>query len=124
MSTLKRKIASGFAIAALAVTGAVIGAAPANAASGKASCATSNIVGIWVDVENGTDGWATRSATSDPKINNYSYNTQNKRWRVTVGCGGTPQNWGQSISSGWSSIQGAATITCADTGYIRTCRIG
>ena len=62
MSALKRKIASGLAVAALAVTGAVIGAAPANAASGKAHCATSNIVGIWVDVENGTDGWATRSA--------------------------------------------------------------
>ena len=84
MSALKRKIASGLAVAALAVTGAVIGAAPANAASGKASCATSNIVGIWVDVDGGTDGWATRTATSDPKVNNYSYNTQNKRWRVNV----------------------------------------
>ena len=124
MSALKRKIASGLAVVALAAAGAVIGTAPANAASGKASCATSNIVGIWVDVDGGTDGWATRTATSDPRVNNYSYDTQNKRWRVNVGCGGNSQVWGQTISSDWSNIQGAATITCADTGYIRTCSIG
>lgn len=124
MSTIKRRIGSGLAIAALAAAGLAATAAPASAASGTVTCATSNVVGVWVDVDGGTDGWAARSSTSDPRINNYSYNTQGKRWRVNVGCGGTPSSWGQSISSNWSNLQGAATISCADTGYIRTCVIG
>lgn len=124
MFALKKNIGPTMAAAAIAVTGSVVAATPAHAASGTVTCATSNVVGVWVDVDGGTDGWATRSATSDPRVNNYSYNTQGKRWRVNVGCGGTPSNWGQSISSGWSNIQGTASISCADTGYIRTCVIG
>ena len=101
---------------------AFVAATPAHAASGYVTCATSNVVGVWVDVDGGTDGWAYRSGSGN--TNYYSYNTQGKRWRVNVGCGGTPQNWSQSISSNWSNLQNRATITCADAGYIRTCRIG
>lgn len=124
MKSWKSRVGAGIATLALVAAGSVAFAMPANAASGQASCATSAIVGIWVDVDGGTDAFAVRTATSDPKINNWSYNTQGKRWRVNVGCGGTPSNWGQSISSGWSNLQGAATITCADTGYMKTCVIG
>ena len=105
VTALKKRMSAALAALALSTAGLVATAAPASAAGG-------------------TDGWATRSTTSNPNINNWSYNTQNKRWRVWVGCGGTPSNWGQSISSGWSNRQGAASIICADTGYLRTCRIG
>lgn len=121
MSAIKRSFAV-FATTALVAVGSLIFATPAHAANGYVSCATSNVVGVWVDVDGGRDGWATRSGSGS--VNRYSYDTQGKRWRVQVGCGGTPQNWGQSIGSNWSTIQGSATIVCADTGYIRTCRIG
>lgn len=124
MSVLKRRVGSGLAVAALVVAGVAVSAVPANAASGTVTCATSNVVGVWVNVSGGTSGWASRTATSDPHINYYSYNTQGKSWSVNVGCGGTPSNWAQSISSNWSTLQGAATISCADVGYARTCRIG
>ena len=123
-TALKKRMGAALAVLALSTAGLVATAAPASAAGGTVSCATSRVVGVWVDVDGGTDGWATRSTTSNPNINNWSYNTQNKRWRVRVGCGGTPSNWAQSISSGWSNRQGAASIICADTGYLRTCRIG
>ena len=117
-----KKLFSALAVAILATVGAVVAATPAHAASGYVTCATSNVVGVWVDVDGGTDGWAYRSGSGN--TNYYSYNTQGKCWRVNVGCGGTPQNWSQSISSNWSNLQNRATITCADAGYIRTCRIG
>lgn len=121
MSAVKRLFAA-FAATVLVTVGAFVTASPAHAASGYVTCATSRVVGVWVDVDGGKDGWAHRSGSGN--TNYYSYNTQGKRWRVNVGCGGTPQNWAQSISSNWSTRQGAATITCADAGYLRTCRIG
>lgn len=56
MSTIKRRIGSGLAIAALAAAGLAATAAPASAASGTVTCATSNVVGVWVDFDGGTDG--------------------------------------------------------------------
>lgn len=121
MSTIKR-LSAVFAVTVLAAVGAFATATPAHAASGYVACATSNVVGVWVDVDGGRDGWAYRSGSGN--TNYYSYNTQGKRWRVNVGCGGTTQKWAQSIGSNWSNLQGGATITCADVGYIKTCRIG
>ena len=84
-----KKLFSALAVAILATVGAFVAATPAHAASGYVTCATSNVVGVWVDVDGGTDGWAYRSGSGN--TNYYSYNTQGKRWRVNVGCGGTPR---------------------------------
>ena len=121
---IKKQAQYGLAALGLGLAGLAMYDSPAYASSGKVTCATSAVVGMWVDVDNGTDGFATLSNTSNPNTKNWSYNTQNKSWRVFVGCGGTSQNWGQSISSDWTSLQGTRTISCADTGYIRTCSIG
>ena len=120
-----KRVSSTAAVSLLAAGSALaLCATPAYASSGRVTCATSAVVGMWVDVENGTDGWATLSNTSDPTTKGWSYNTQNRRWRVFVGCGGTSQNWGQSISSDFTSLQGTRTISCSDTGYVRKCIIG
>lgn len=80
MQNLKRRLGVVLTAVVLALAGGVVLAAPAEAASGYASCSTSAIVGIWVDVDGGTDGFAVPNATSDPKVNTWSYNTQGKRW--------------------------------------------
>lgn len=51
-----KKLFSALAVAILATVGAVVAATPAHAASGYVTCATSNVVGVWVDVDGGTDG--------------------------------------------------------------------
>lgn len=67
------------------------------------------IVGMWVEVENGTSGWAAiRNGNPNQPYNKvWSYNTQGKRWKVSVGVGGTPQQWQDSINSGWVGWQGS-----------------
>lgn len=118
-----RKIFAVLAAAVIAAAGSVFAISnPAEAASGYVTCATSSVVGVWIDVDGGRDGWATRSGSGN--TNRYSYDTQGRRWRAFVGCGGSTQKWGQTLSSNWSTRQGTATISCADVGYIRTCRIG
>ena len=87
MSIIKR-LSAVFAVTVLAAVGAFATATPAHAAVGYVTCATSNVVGVWVDVDGGRDGWAYRRGSGN--TNYYSYNTQGKRWRVNVGCGGTP----------------------------------
>lgn len=53
------------------------------------------VVGIWVQVVNGTSGWATRW-NDGYGGNYYSYPPidQGKQYSVHVGCSGTSQNWG------------------------------
>lgn len=102
---------------------AFITAAPANAASGKVSCGVNNPVGMWVEVSGGTSGWATLANTSSPRVKNWSYNTQGKQWRARVGCGGTSENWKYSITSNWTTLQGA-TVSCADEGWFKKCVAG
>lgn len=126
MSTFKKKLMASFVTIALSTTGvmAATASSPAYAAGGTASCAMNEIVGIWIEVDGGRSGWANRKLTNNPRINQWSYDTQGKRWSANVGCGGTPQNWRWTIGSNWTFIQGAATISCADYGYLKTCRIG
>ena len=57
------------------------------------------IVGMWVEVEGGVSGWATiRNGNPNQSYNKvWLYNTRGKRWRVSVGVGGTSQQWQNSI---------------------------
>lgn len=82
---------------------AIIAAPSASAASGTISgnvqCFYGNnqVVGIWVDAENGTDGWATRWSDGMGG-NNYSYTlSQSSNYTLHVGCSGTPSSWGSSM---------------------------
>lgn len=122
LKRLKSRAAVAIGAFALVAASMTLTAAPANAAGGTVTCASSTPVGMWVEVQNGTDGFATLSSTANPRVKNWSYNTQGKRFRVYVGCGGTAQTWGSSITSNWSTS--GSTISCADVGYNRTCRIG
>lgn len=45
-----KKLFSALAVAILATVGAFVAATPAHAASGYVTCATSNVVGVWVDM--------------------------------------------------------------------------
>ena len=114
-----KKLFSALAVAILATVGAFVAATPAHAASGYVTCATSNVVGVWVDVDGGTDGWAYRSGSGN--TNYYSYNTQGKRWRVNVGCGGTPmRDTSGPVGSGssredLSQVYKLALFSCRDT---------
>lgn len=121
VSQLKKRIGSGLAVLGLCLAGLAVSAVPAQAASGTVTCPTQGVSGMWVEVENGNDGFATLSG--GPNTKTWTYNTQGKKWRAHVGCGGTSQVWGMSLTSNWTTLQGG-TISCADTGYFKTCRVG
>lgn len=67
-----------------------------------------SVVGLWIEVEGGTSGWAQLSP-GNPNTNynkTWSYNTQGKRWQAHVGINGTPEKWDTTIKSGWVNWQG------------------
>lgn len=84
-----------------------VAVSPASAGSGNVMCANqATVVGVWVDVNGGTDGWATRTGSGYSQ--GWSYNTQGKSYSLHVGCGGTPQNWASNNKtpyySNWGSV--------------------
>ena len=105
IKTVRRQLAMA-GVALLAVFGMAFVAVPsASAASGTISgnvqCFYGNnqVVGIWVDAENGTDGWATRWSDGMGG-NNYSYTlSQSSKYTLHVGCSGTPSSWGSSMTT-------------------------
>lgn len=101
-------------LVALAMTLGIVGFAPtsASATSGSVTCAklgSNNVVGVWVDVQNGRDGWARRSYTSE-NSNFWNYNTQGKPYRLFIGSGGSPQRWETSTAASWTRGQRNATV--------------
>jgi hypothetical protein len=122
MNRLRRKSAVGLATVTLAVASVMAVAAPAQAATGRVTCATSSVVGMWIDVNGGTDGWATLTSTASPNTKYWSYNTQGKSWRAFVGCGGSSQSWGSSNVSPWTS-KSAADLICNDVPGYNTCTV-
>lgn len=114
MHRLKRRLAAAGATLALVVAGVGMFAAPAHASSGRVQCMTTGpVVGMWIDVAGGTDGYATLTSTSNPKIKYWSYNTQGKSWRAFVGCGGYSWSWGSSNESPWTSTT-STDLVCYD----------
>ena len=62
-------------------------------------CKRRNVVGVWVTVNGGKSGWASWHPVGDgsyPAQATWSYNTQGKFYRLTVGCGGKPSDWAGS----------------------------
>jgi hypothetical protein len=103
-------------------------AAPADAAaprtiSGQVTCVSGrNVVGVWITASNGGSGWAPWKAHSAlPSQANYSFRLPaGGSYKVTVGCGGTPQQWASSNHSNVTS--GSASFTCYDTPAARFAR--
>lgn len=66
--------------------------------SGSATCVDgSNVVGVWVEVQGGNSGWANRSGQGSRQ--GWNFNTQGKKYKLTAGCGGSPQRWAESTST-------------------------
>lgn len=60
------------------------------------------IVGVWVETRGGKDGWATyKQIGSSANYVQWSYDTQNRDYRLHIGVGGESWNWGQSVDTGW-----------------------
>ena len=97
--------AAVFASAALAAAQLVRAESASDAylATGTVECTShADLVGVWVSAPYGDAGWADRRPEPG-----YSGRTRFARWiphggpyMVNVGCGGTPQAWAVSASSG------------------------
>ena len=102
------RFTSAFATAFAGLVIAVAPALPASAAvtiSGTITCLNSpSPVGVWVDAQSSTDGWAfTKIPIRIGGMSQvtYTYTLNNGgNFKVNVGCGGTSQKWGMSLSSG------------------------
>lgn len=123
---LRLALASALIAGGASVATGVGTAAAAN--GGTVMCVNqANVVGVWVEVSGGTSGWATRSGSG--YYQRWSYNTQNKPYTLTVGCGGTPQKWASSsrtatASKTWTNVMcypggtwGVGTIYVKDRCY-------
>lgn len=109
---------------------------PASAASGihgtvKCSPDTANdnekVVGVWVDdiTDPSLSGWAGHSSTHDNALR-YTWGRSeiplNHEYTVSVGCGGSPSNWEQTINTYPNvSFTGTEDIVCANSGSVRYC---
>lgn len=60
------------------------------------------IVGIWIEVEGGTSGWAWLSSNQLQRAS-WNYDTQGKKWRAHIGVGGDPQNWLYKVYTPWTT---------------------
>lgn len=108
-----RKIAGSTLTTLVLLSGSVLVAGSADAAGsvtvrGEITCINNaSPVGVWVTGENSTSGWAKTAVPIElggqSKVT-YQY-TLNRggRYKVTVGCGGSSQHWGKSLSSGYLS---------------------
>lgn len=96
---VQMKSVAGAAVVTVLATCSAIFASPAHAAnSGSVTCMDqSSVVGVWVTVQGGTSNWARRSGSGYSQ--SWSYNTQGRPYKLTVGCGGTPKVWASSSST-------------------------
>lgn len=100
------------------LTGITLSPLPASAASqsGTVRCFldTSNslVVGVWVELEGGGSGWANRwELADDPQGNNWSFDIPDgRRYKLHIGCGGTPARWNTSTKTSWTSTNVDAVV--------------
>lgn len=106
----RRSVGIACATVALALTTFGLGASTAGAANaGTVMCVNgAKVVGVWVQVNGGRSGWATRSGAGYSQ--RWSYNTQGKSYRLDVGCGGTPSKWQYRTTTG--SFKKWTNVTC------------
>lgn len=69
--------------------------APAHAVSGTVTCVNGEaVVGVWIKAEEGDSGYASYLPSTDPERADFHYRlSENTRWTVNVGCGGSTENW-------------------------------
>ena len=113
MSLVKKRVAVLVAMILLSIAGLFVGGSAAHAINGRVQCVTSKVVGIWIDTDGGSDGWARFTHDRDNRFASWSFDTKGKSWKAAVGCGGTPQHWGLTLHSPWTSKQGGY-LTCED----------
>jgi hypothetical protein len=104
MMGFKKRLSALFAGLLLLAGASVLSAPAASAAvSGTVTCFYGNNaeVGIWVNAGS-KSGWASRSPNGSGGVN-YSYGaiSAGTTYRLHVGCGGTPQNWGTTFYTPW-----------------------
>ena len=106
--SLKRRLTSmeaGIALGVASLAGQVAMTTPASASgAGSVNCSynsETNIVGVWVQVTNGTSGWASRW-NNGYGGNYYSYYEidNGKSYSLHIGCGGTPSSWHKTYYTG------------------------
>ena len=100
----------GSSYAALAQT-----AAAATTANGTVMCIDQRSVeGVWITAASGGSGWA---GWSGGYYAGFSYRLPNGgAYKVTVGCGGSPQHWASSSTSrAW--VTGYNNFSCYDFAY-------
>ncbi len=130
--TMYGKISLGLLFATMLVTALMLAitAAPASAATkahGVVQCTLdTKVVGIWIDAKNGGSGWASFS----PRYGSLSTVNFNRKlpnggmYRVTVGCGGTPQQWKTSIKSDFVKSNKSHWFTCLNvSGRPQVCKV-
>jgi len=98
-------------IAMLAVT-TVPASAGTTMKRGEITCGDqSDVVGIWVQVDGGRSGWASWSSSGVGYRANWSFAVEDgARYKLHIGCGGTPWRWGSNTSSGWTTWKTNATV--------------
>lgn len=106
---MKRLALSVLAVLAITAGFTLSGLGSANAANGgNVYCVNGeSVVGVWVDVKDGRDGWAIRSGNGSSQ--RWSFDTQNKPYQLFVGCGGSPASWRTNnstygFSTTWSNL--------------------
>lgn len=111
MKKFKGLLFAGITVASLAFS-----AQKAEASSGQIVDGNGRpVVGVWVEVKGGGSSWAHLNRTREPHIAGWRYDTKGRDYRLHVGVGGTSQNWGNNIKSGW--INGGQTIANVSTNW-------
>jgi len=62
------------------------------------------VQGVWIETPNGGRGFADWSPGSDPSDATFYKEIGASPYAVHVGCGGTPQHWGQDVKSALTPV--------------------
>ncbi len=120
--------AGSLAAAAVLAAGlfTALGGGPAAAQiSGTVTCFHDPVVGLWIEAKDSAkSGWAwTPNNGQSRQPWKRAELGPNDKYKIRVGCGGTPSKWGTSVKrtfwSGWTT--GNRDFNCYDGAVIRYC---